>query len=830
MGQVAEMWRNQLLCDAIIRTGTTDTKAHRLVLVAACPMLQTMENAAIGSHLEVRLSPEIKQESVQTFLKYLYEGFMMLTGENYKDVEKIAKILQVESIVRCCVDFSKCLSEKTGVPCEKRFGLSENSDSVYVRSSDLLKVQETVKRHSEEETVSPEGERKRQKINRPTPPPPLLLPMHNLANNERVSSHGIDMSRVSDTDRLMEAEYLPQVIQSSRSSTSEAEIIKDSLEIVHREPPDPNNINQPEPPVQQTMGLSVASKIPSDRNTQIVNMSNALPHSRASSSKNLHIQSSPHSSSSSRKPETAHSLESEPRTPETHKNHDRRHLLTGETYSRHHARQNSHEMPPRKHESYPSNLPTSEILGTQSLHDLSSRSISSPSAVSSQPSSPYRHPIPLSHRQINAAQIQKASFLQPLFRPGLPYDGRSYAGVPIGSLSNLAGLLPTSMAPPLPMSYGAEDSIKDHGSGPSVPNSPCTPSGPDLSIIKSEEPHENEELHIDIPEESSTSGAASPHNITEEEPPGDDSSNQGSDGGSLWQDNSVKAQFSHDKYQLWEFIRDLLHDPKYNPSIIQWENILDGVFRIVDSAEVARLWGKTKKFTKMTYDHMGRAFRYSKTMGYFAELPKGAGYPKKLCFKFGPKAHNWLPFPNTEAPLNLVLKPKVERRKPTEKRSNESILEKSSGFMRRMSELGTEQMSRKSGRKSVSQERALIGMTKDTYRFGMDLGSAESIYRFQTGSEGTPFPPDRPPEMTYNIPSFIEKSEDLSVDLLDGPKQKDQFSRERSRRASAEETIQETDSLLLLARASTAESSATSPRSSSTEKQTSFDSPEHNQK
>lgn len=26
MGQVAEMWRNQLLCDAIIKTGTTDTK------------------------------------------------------------------------------------------------------------------------------------------------------------------------------------------------------------------------------------------------------------------------------------------------------------------------------------------------------------------------------------------------------------------------------------------------------------------------------------------------------------------------------------------------------------------------------------------------------------------------------------------------------------------------------------------------------------------------------------------------------------------------------------------------------------------------------------
>lgn len=70
----------------------------------------------------------------------------------------------------------------------------------------------------------------------------------------------------------------------------------------------------------------------------------------------------------------------------------------------------------------------------------------------------------------------------------------------------------------------------------------CSYSGPDLSIIKTEEPRENEELHIDIPEESTALGTTPPHNSTEEEPPGDDSSNQGSDGGSLWQDNSVKGK------------------------------------------------------------------------------------------------------------------------------------------------------------------------------------------------------------------------------------------------------------------------------------------------
>ena len=65
-------------------------------------MLQSMENSIIGSQLEVRLAADIKQEAIDTFLHYLYEGFMMLTDENYADVEKIARILQVDSIIQCC--------------------------------------------------------------------------------------------------------------------------------------------------------------------------------------------------------------------------------------------------------------------------------------------------------------------------------------------------------------------------------------------------------------------------------------------------------------------------------------------------------------------------------------------------------------------------------------------------------------------------------------------------------------------------------------------------------------------------------------------------------
>ena len=88
-------------------------QAHRVVLLAACPMLQSMEKAT-GSHLEVGLTADVKQESVNTFLQHLYEGFMLLTEDNCKEVEKVARLLQVDSVINCCADFCKCLEAKTG--------------------------------------------------------------------------------------------------------------------------------------------------------------------------------------------------------------------------------------------------------------------------------------------------------------------------------------------------------------------------------------------------------------------------------------------------------------------------------------------------------------------------------------------------------------------------------------------------------------------------------------------------------------------------------------------------------------------------------------------
>ena len=61
--------------------------------------------------------------------------------------------------------------------------------------------------------------------------------------------------------------------------------------------------------------------------------------------------------------------------------------------------------------------------------------------------------------------------------------------------------------------------------------------------------------------------------------------------------------------KLWEFIRDLLHNPKYCPSMVRWENVEEGVFRIVKSEDLARLWGQLKNNPRMTYEKLSRAMR-----------------------------------------------------------------------------------------------------------------------------------------------------------------------------------------------------------------------------
>jgi len=85
--------------------------------------------------------------------------------------------------------------------------------------------------------------------------------------------------------------------------------------------------------------------------------------------------------------------------------------------------------------------------------------------------------------------------------------------------------------------------------------------------------------------------------------------------------------------KMVQWIVSLLRDPKYNPSVITWQDEANGVFTIKNTVKYAKLWGEKKNNKLMNYEKLSRGMRY-----YYRNGELEAIKHLRLTYKFGPTA------------------------------------------------------------------------------------------------------------------------------------------------------------------------------------------------
>ena len=86
---------------------------------------------------------------------------------------------------------------------------------------------------------------------------------------------------------------------------------------------------------------------------------------------------------------------------------------------------------------------------------------------------------------------------------------------------------------------------------------------------------------------------------------------------------------------LWKFLCSLLHNPRYNPTLVTWEILEDGMFRINSLQDLYSVW-KTLKGTPINYELLCKKLRIYDER----KLLHGVS---RCVYQFGVNAENWKP-------------------------------------------------------------------------------------------------------------------------------------------------------------------------------------------